>query len=511
MPSFFPHLTAKSFAVLAILLATPRATAEQSAGKLVTYEAFGAVGDGVTDDMPAIQKAHEHANQNGLSVRSNPGATYHLGRKAITAVIQTDTDWGTSKFIIDDSKGVEKNNRPLFEIQSSLKPLSLSIQTLKRGQTRLDTRPSADCLVYVENDKKRMFIRKGGNQNSGTPQKEVFVLKKDGTIIGGIDWDYDEITSVSAQPIDEKPLHVRGGVFTSIANQAKPEEKSSYWSRNISINRSKTVIDGIVHKVTGEKEHGHPYRGFLTADRCAYVVFQNCVVDGRKVYSKMGKTGSTVPMGTYGYHANLVMDFRMINCHMGNDINDRSRWGVVATNFMKNFLVEKSVLSRVDVHMGVSGSYVIKDSILGHAGINAIGRGQLLVENTTLHSGNLISFRSDYGSTWDGDVTIRNCRWIPSNHNPILFGMQNNGSHDFGYPCSMPKIIRIENLTVDDSKNKKGVFILHDAIGKGNTQRPFPYRLTETIQVKGYKSTSGKPPQISSNPEITKAVKLVME
>ena len=38
----------------------------------VTYEAFGATGDGVTDDLPAICEAHEHANAHGLSVTDLP-------------------------------------------------------------------------------------------------------------------------------------------------------------------------------------------------------------------------------------------------------------------------------------------------------------------------------------------------------------------------------------------------------------------------------------------------------
>jgi hypothetical protein len=53
---------------------------------------------------------------------------------------------------------------------------------------------------------------------------------------------------------------------------------------------------------------------------------------------------------------------------------------------MKNILVEDCVLSRVDVHMGVSGSYIIRRSTLGHAGLNAIGRGRLIVEDSTLHA-----------------------------------------------------------------------------------------------------------------------------
>ncbi len=69
----------------------------------VGYEQFGAKGDGVADDLPAVVKVHAHANEHGLPVKSRPDATYHLGTKALTAIIATDTDWGTSRFIIDDS------------------------------------------------------------------------------------------------------------------------------------------------------------------------------------------------------------------------------------------------------------------------------------------------------------------------------------------------------------------------------------------------------------------------
>lgn len=477
----------------------------------VTYEAFGAVGDGVADDLPAICKAHEHANENGLPVRSQPSATYHLGRKALIAVIQTDTDWGTSKFIIDDSNGVDDHKQPLFSVRSTLKPETLKIGRLARGQQRLDVRPSADCLVRVENRNRKIFIRRGLNQNSGIAQKEAFILRKDGSISGDIEWDYDAVTRVTAQPIDSKPLTLRGGIFTQIANRMRQEKGYNYWSRNIEIRRSNTVVDGITLKITGETDVGHPYGGFLNMQGCANITLRNCLIDGHKTYQTIGAAGKQVSMGTYGYQASDVVNFHMSRCRM-NDIHDRSRWGVIATNFMKNILLEDCALSRMDVHQGVSGTFTIRRSTLGHAGFNAIGRGKLVLEDCTLHGANLIRLREDYGATWEGEVLIRNCRWIPPARNAVMFNMGNDGTHDFGYPCFMPRVIRIEGLFVDDSKDRKnhaGILYFNDSFAGSRPERAFPYRLTERMEVSGLKTASGLPPRVSANPEVTKAIKVI--
>ena len=42
----------------------------------VSYEQFGAVGDGTADDRAAIVKAHAAANEKGVSVRATGGKTY---------------------------------------------------------------------------------------------------------------------------------------------------------------------------------------------------------------------------------------------------------------------------------------------------------------------------------------------------------------------------------------------------------------------------------------------------
>ena len=70
---------------------------------VVRYSQFGAKGDGETDDIDAIVQAHEFANEHGLPVRADDGATYYISGRNRTALIQTDIDFGTAAFLIDDT------------------------------------------------------------------------------------------------------------------------------------------------------------------------------------------------------------------------------------------------------------------------------------------------------------------------------------------------------------------------------------------------------------------------
>lgn len=481
----------------------------------VEYEAFGAVGDGVADDLPAICAAHTHANEQALPVRSRPDATYHLGRRALTATIATDTDWSTSRFTVDDSQPVEDHKASLFEVVSLLPPEDLRIEQLVRDQRQLDVHPQQDCFVLVESDSQRVFIRRGLNQNNGVPQHDCFVLRSDGTIEADIDWDYAQITRVGARPIDQATLSVRGGVFTSFANQAHKPDGYDYWARNISISRSNTEIDGLTHYVVGETHVGCPYTGFLSVGLCASITLRNCWVTPHKIYSTVGAAGKPVNMGSYDINVKDVVDFRLLNCRM-HQVTDRTRWGVIGTNFCKNILLEDCHLSRMDTHMGVSGTYTVRRSTLGHMGLNAIGRGTLTVEDSTLYGHSLISFRPDYGSTWEGDVEIRNSRWIPScgdEARPHLIGARNDGMHDFGYPCSMPRQVTIDGVHVEDANTPAdydGLYLLADPDAGAETQlpeqRPFPYAPCERVMVRGLTTASGKQPKLSPNDQATTQV-----
>ena len=480
---------------------------------IVTYEAFGAVGDGVADDLPAICKAHEYANQHGLRVKAKPGATYHLGKKALTAIIATDTDWGSCRFIIDDRQ-VENHKKSMFEVRSLLGREEIKIGRLRRDQKQLNVRPKHDCYVVVTNHQIKRYIRRGLNQNSGTSQQDCFILRRDGSIEGDIDWDYEKIDRVEARPMDEKRLVLRGGIFTTTANRMKQEVGYNYWARNIRVSRSNTEVDGLRHYVVGETEVGHPYSGFISVSGCANITLRNCFATAHKTYKTIGSAGKLVTMGSYDYSVNSVVNFTMIGCRM-EDINDRTRWGVIGTNLCKNIVLEDCTLSRMDTHMGVSGRYVISRCTLGYKGLNAIGRGVLTVEDSTLYGSSMINFRRDYGSTWEGDVVIRNCRWIPAGgrtSRPQMIYTRNDGMHDFGYRCFMPRRITIEGLFVDDSNHPEdyqGLYFFSDPDGGKDikqAKRPFPYKRCQTLRVQGLTTASGKRPRVSPSADIEKNV-----
>ncbi|MGG7662318.1 hypothetical protein [Dyadobacter sp. BHUBP1] len=494
----------------------PRDIRKYKAAGVVRYGDFGARGDGKTDDVDAIAATHAFANMHGLPVKASDGATYYIGGKERTVIIQTDTDFGKAAFIIDDSE-VENRNASVFTVSSGLKPFKLeSITSLKRNQEKIDASLPGPCLITVTNSNVKQYIRFGLNQNNGSSQTDIFVVDKNGRVDmkAPIIWDFDQITDITALPIDEKPLKIIGGRFTTIANQA--ESKYTYYNRNIAIRRSNVLVEGLEHRITGEGEHGAPYGGFINIGDCSYVTVKNAILTGHKTYSTIGAAGKPVSMGTYDLSANRALNVSFVNCSQTNDINDNTYWGILGSNFCKNLLYDHCTLSRFDAHQGVANA-TIRNSTLGHMGINAIGSGLLLIENSTIRGRSIVNLRPDYGSTWQGEVVIRNCVFIPMNGKPAnasLVSGSYSGQHDFGYTCYMPEKITIENLRIDDTahpENYQGPAIFtnfNPEMTDGTYQEKYPYVKTKSVVLRNVTTASGKAVRISDNAFMFKDVKV---
>lgn len=473
----------------------------------IQYSDFGAKGDGKSDDMDNIAATHAFANQQGLPVKADDGYIYYISGKERTAIIRTSTDFGTAKFIIDDTE-VENRNASIFVINSGLKSYNLKgITSLKKNQLKIDASFNGPHLVTVTDSNTRRYIRYGPNQNDGSSQTDIFVVDQNGYVDmnAPIIWDFDQITAIKVLPINEDRLTISGGHFTTIANKAP--SKYTYYDRNILIQRSNVVIDGLEHHITGETENGAPYGGFLRIQDCSYVMVKNTVLTGHKTYRTVGSAGDSVSMGSYDILVNRALNVSFINCSQTNDINDRTYWGIMGSNYSKNLLFDGCIFSRFDAHMGVANA-TIRNSTLGHMGINAIGTGTLTVENSTIRGTTLVNLRSDYGSTWEGDFIIRNCIFIPraNRHNNVsLIGGYNSGQHDFGYTCYMPKKITIESLEIDDSNfpdDYDGPTLFKNfnpELNDDTYREKFPYVVSDEVTLQNISTTSGKKLRVSDN------------
>jgi len=485
----------------------------------VRYSDFGARGDGKADDMDAIAATHAFANQQGLMVKADEGATYYIGGKERTAIIRTDTDWGTASFIIDDTE-VQNRNAPVFMVSSSQQSFKLEgISSLKRNQNNIDAALPGSCLISVTNAHVKHYIRFGLNQDNGSPQTDIFVVDKNGKVDmdGPVIWDFDQITDITALPMDEKTLTIHGGRFTTIANQA--ESKYTYYSRNLAIRRSNVVVDGLEHRITGEGDQGAPYGGFIHISDCAYVTVQNTILTGHKTYRTIGAAGEPVSMGSYDILVNRALHVSFKNCSQTNDIDDRTYWGIMGSNYCKNLLYDRCTLSRFDAHKGVANA-TIRNSTLGHMGINAIGSGILTVENCTIRGRSIVNLRSDYGSTWQGEIFIRNCLFVPEGGRPsraVLISGSYSGQHDFGYTCYMPERITIENLHIDDSSHPEdyrgpALFAnFNPQMTDDSYRESFPYVKTREVILRKVTTASGKTLRLSDHPFMFKEVQVSSE
>lgn len=478
----------------------------------ITYEQYGAKGDGRHDDMEAIVAAHEAANAKGLPVRARDGATYYIGGERLTASIRTDTDWGSAKFIIDDSN-IEvdtvvcwDHKVPVFRVESRQAPYELKGLEggLRKGQPSLGVKLPCRSLVRLENEGHRVYIRKGENQNNGVPQQEMLVADAEGNIeeTSAIIWDYDSITRVTAWPIDTTRLTVRGGIFTTIANQAPSE----YWYfiRGIVINRSNVCVENITHYVQGELDHGAPYYAFIFPIEAADLTVRNCLLTPHKIYWTIGSAGIPARMGSYDLGANSCVNVRWENISQTIDIDDPSYWGLFTSNHCKNLSMDGCRISRFDAHMGVE-NVTLSNCVFGHMGMRCVGFGRLLMENCEVHYRSFILLRDDYGASWDGEMILKDCVHKPYSGNPILLiDGANNGDHDFGYNCTLPNSIELRNLLIDDicCEAVDPVFLFGSFSRDAHARGLQPYPITGTILMDNARTSSGKAIGLSPNPDL---------
>lgn len=451
----------------------------------LNYEQFGAIGDGVADDFDAIIKCHEEANKTKTPVKARDGAVYYISGKDTTAVINTDVDFGTAKFIIDD-RCVANRQSYVFSILSENPTFDIDLKKLDKDTKTLDIAKAGNYYVRVINDNSKKYIRKGLNMNNGTPTCDCFILDESGKILPSLDWDYPEITKAYARSIDDTPITVRGGTFVTIANEA--ESFYTYYQRGIHVARANVTICDYSHFVENEGEHGAPYHGFIRADEAVNLTIKNATITPRLIYWTESKIpGKPVPMGSYDLSFWSCIGVHCEDVVQTIDITNDKYWGIYTSNFCKNLSIERCVFSRFDAHQGVTNA-TIKNCRLGFQGIQLIGHGEFLIEGTSVETqrASFINLRGDYGSLFDGNITVKDCVFkTRSVNNLAILNAYNDSDHDFGYTCMMGKNVTVNGFTLlpldDNDERERLLAVLGTYHTSASCEKPYPYLPPECL------------------------------
>ena len=495
---------------------------------VITYSAYGAVGDGVTDDFYAIYKAHNAANYYNLPVKAEAGATYYIGAITKTITVKTDTDWCGATFIFDDyqiSYTSSQRSIHVFSIMSDYSVTSLTVPSalaasgLTKGQTNIGFAPGEKCMLLIENSTEKINARYGVNSSNGDSKKEMIIVDANGNVDPStpIQYNYSKITSIKKYSISDKPISVGNAKIITKVPDPKAQNPDfdnttgAFYSRGILVQRSNVTLYGVEHSIVGEdmtieidrngdgtidkwgadKSYGVTYDGFFKFKYCYGTTFDSSVVQGHQAYS-FWQGESRNEVGNYDIYASYCVDltFRDItqyeNEATGEVITNRFMYhGIMGSTYCRNFALDGCYMDRFDSHAGIYNA-TITDTTLGF-GILVIGGGTLLVEDSVRLSGSsFITLRTDYNGIFDGDVIIRNCEMTS-----LVTSIISSRWIEFynGLPCQMTRSVTIEGLTADS--NKIYIFNISSAAVSTLTNATNPLFIPEYVKVSGVKNPNG--------------------
>lgn len=491
----------------------------------VYYRDFGATGDGVTNDFAAIKRAHEYANENKLPVFAESGKTYYIGRTYGESIeIKTDTDWCGARFVIDDtcfevcdsdreanvfviaadSQVAEYRADAGCEVGDAIRRINENGGICGARKARLALGLGYPALVDIYNDDRRVFIRYGENEDSGSPQHELVLVDSDGCVSDTtpIYFDYEKLTRVRVMPLSEREISVGNAEFVTVANRAP--RRYTYYLRSILVSRSYATLHDVDFKISGEGESGAPYRGSISVADGHKITVRDCILSAHKAYKLEGNDRNT--MGSYGIavkNANAPL-FKNVTMHNffapGTDIPSvyAGYWGIMGSNYCKNITYDSCSLTRFDAHCGTYNATILDSEI---AMLTLIGNGSFRIENSVVYThagGFVVSLRDDYGSTWNGDFLIKNVRAITSgNYDKTTLALMRAEftNHNFGYKCYMPSCVTVDGFSVENDSVREITLVCGSATAEGisgdsvgGVKNINPYEITRRLVVKNNKA-----------------------
>ena len=193
------------------------------------------------------------------------------------------------------------------------------------------------------------------------------------------------------------------------------------------------------------------YTGFTAVRRCENSIVDNFIFQNGYSYTTMS-TGGEAGMGTYEMSATFANNILWSNCTQSNffEADGSVKYhGLMGTNYCKNLTFDNMFVCSFDAHKGTYNG-TIKNSTCEH--LNFIGEGTITLENVTIYVSSkdaAVTFRNDYGSTWQGDLIIKglDLKYPDTKKGPQMSVFNAEWfDHYFGYQTYLPEYIYLSDI-----------------------------------------------------------------
>ncbi len=387
------------------------------------------------------------------------------------------------------------------------------------------------ALLTVYDSSSNMYVRWGYADGQNHTQEEIVIIDAEGNIDPSTPFliDYEKVTKVRVQNLEDvEPITIKNATVTTLATKVY---KAGNITRNFVINRPYTTIEGIKHKIEGEYDganvgmndrpwetrtplikdeklgywvpaegytanrttifdsngnkytgsdvvlmSGVTYTGIITVSFSESVTVKDCEFQGRMYYGS----------GTYDLNLYNANNAKFINCiqtnffeldQQGNETNKsnmRLCWGIMGSNYCKNLYFESCKLTRFDAHCGVYNTEMKNCDV---SLIRLIGGGDFILDGTTFHfsqEGAPIQLREDYGATFNGTVTLKDCILNSSYTEIAALIDAPTANWDNGYGTYFPNLV-IDNLKLGTAQTEFNI-ITNPGLSEFSNKNLYPSR-----------------------------------
>lgn len=400
---------------------------------------FGAVGDGVTDDGPALKETHEFANLTGLNVVYPSDKQFYVS-EVENIEIKTNVDFSNCRIIINENPSTADTKVPLFlvtgdetiQFENDATTSGIAVKLQKANPEVLtELANGKNRYVEVYDDNELIFSRKG-YETGPEAKRDIFVIDGKGNILSELTHDYQTVTRIVVKTIQER-IQIKNGRFKGV--NGLTEGPGRYVWRNLTIERSNVMVENIQHTADDWKGKKNSI-GFIYTRNCSGIDVKNCQLQVLK---------ST---GSYSIANYMTLDITLDNLQAQS--KDSDSWGAHVSYFAKNLSVLNSKINRIDSHGPIHNLTIIKSEI-GSKGVTVTGFGKLTIKDSIFLSDAVVNLREDFGSFWNGNILIENIEHFPATNYPKLFNIFPSVDFDFGIkPYFGKDFVRVSNYTIHD-------------------------------------------------------------